>query len=74
MSRAPKRSLGQVENVELRALKERFDAAHAEGLAALKRKDHDGARKAIRLQATILEEQRNLVLFRLNRAKRPSRG
>jgi hypothetical protein len=48
-------------------LKARFDTAHAVGLAALKRGDHRAAGEAIRLQRQILDEQRSLLLFKLNR-------
>ena len=69
MAKPPAQKLAHVENAQLQALKSRFDAAHAQGVAALKRGDFAAAGEAIRRQRDILEEQRNLVIFRLHRSK-----
>ena len=67
MAIRPNQSLTQIESAQLSSLKQRFDAAHAVGMAALKRGDHRAAGEAIRLQREILDEQRNLLLFKLHR-------
>jgi hypothetical protein len=69
MAKPPRQRLTQVEDEELRALKARFDAAHAAGVAALTRGDHVAAGKAIRQQREILDAQRNLLVFKLQRVK-----
>ena len=69
MARRPNQSLTQIENEQLRSLKARFDAANSIGMAALKRGDHRAAGEAIRLQREILDEQRNLLLFKLHRVE-----
>jgi hypothetical protein len=69
IAKPPKQRLTHVEDEQLRALKARFDAAHAAGVAALARGDHVAAGKAIRLQREILDDQRNLLVFKLQRVK-----
>jgi hypothetical protein len=52
----------------LRALEAGFDAAYVAGVAALTRGDHVPAGKAV-LQREILDEQRNPLVFKLQRVK-----
>lgn len=43
----------------LRALKAEFDAAHAEGMRALKKRDLDGFARAIKLERNIVKRQQD---------------
>jgi hypothetical protein len=69
MAKPPHGTLTQIEKDRLQFLKARFDAAHADGQSALKRGDFRAAEKALRVQRGVIEQQRELILFRIHRAK-----
>ena len=74
MAKPPGQTLINSEHDGFRELKARFDEAHAEGMAALQRKDFQALETAIRRERDILNEQHLLILFRLHRQSSPKSG
>ena len=67
VARRPESDAAEADRQAIRALKARFDDAHAQGMDALYRRDLGALELAIRRERELIDEQRRLILQRLHR-------